>query len=232
MACPPSNIKFQLRRSTSSNWTSTNPILQAGEPGFETNTYKLKIGDGITRWNLLPYISGQVQVGNTGPTGPQGIQGIQGLQGSTGPTGSQGPQGPTGATGPQGITGATGTFSLPTVTYIHPSSTSTTSYTIDLTNITAGSRFYTRFDGNLNTIIFSTPTSPVLPTNFYIYLKNSSPHDITIYHYPGGLGSITTSYQINNGTGTLRDSVIHKIENARQSPFMYVYWTGTNLLMV
>ena len=58
MSCPPSNIKFQLRRSTSSNWTSTNPILQAGEPGFEIDTYKLKIGDGITRWNLLPYISG------------------------------------------------------------------------------------------------------------------------------------------------------------------------------
>lgn len=58
MSCPPSNIKFQLRRSTSSNWTSTNPILQSGEPGFEIDTYKLKIGDGITRWNLLPYISG------------------------------------------------------------------------------------------------------------------------------------------------------------------------------
>jgi len=58
MACPPSNIKFQLRRSTSFNWSSTNPILQAGEPGFETDTYKLKIGDGITRWSLLPYISG------------------------------------------------------------------------------------------------------------------------------------------------------------------------------
>jgi hypothetical protein len=58
MSCPPSNIKFQLRRSTSSNWTSKNPILQAGEPGFEIDTYKLKIGDGITRWNLLPYISG------------------------------------------------------------------------------------------------------------------------------------------------------------------------------
>ena len=71
MACPPSNIKFQLRRSISSNWSYTNPVLQAGEPGFESDTYKLKIGDGITRWNLLPYISGQAQQqGPTGPTGP------------------------------------------------------------------------------------------------------------------------------------------------------------------
>ena len=74
MSCPPSNIKFQLRRSISSNWTSTNPILQAGEPGFETDTYKLKIGDGITRWNLLPYISGSGQ-GLTGPQGPTGPTG-------------------------------------------------------------------------------------------------------------------------------------------------------------
>lgn len=71
MACPPSNIKFQLRRAISSNWTSTNPILQAGEPGFEIDTNKLKIGDGVTKWNLLPYISGSGQ-GNTGPTGPAG----------------------------------------------------------------------------------------------------------------------------------------------------------------
>ena len=120
MSCPPSNIKFQLRRAISSNWTSTNPILQAGEPGFESDTYKLKIGDGITTWNLLPYIYGQVQIGDTGPTGPQGItgptgsngtNGSQGVTGPTGPTGSngtngsQGITGPTGPTGPQGITG-------------------------------------------------------------------------------------------------------------------------------
>ena len=101
MACPPSNIKFQLRRSTSSNWTSTNPILQAGEPGFETDTYKLKIGDGITSWNLLPYISGSGQ----GSIGPQGNTGPTGPQGNTGSTGPQGIQGNTGPTGPQGITG-------------------------------------------------------------------------------------------------------------------------------
>jgi hypothetical protein len=72
MACPPTNVKFQLRRAIASNWTSTNPILQAGEPGFETDTYKLKIGDGVTRWNGLMYID------QTGSTGPQGIQGVTG----------------------------------------------------------------------------------------------------------------------------------------------------------
>jgi hypothetical protein len=64
MACQPSSVKFQLRRSTSSNWTYTNPILKAGEPGFESDSYKLKIGDGVNRWNTLPYL-GKAQ----GPTG-------------------------------------------------------------------------------------------------------------------------------------------------------------------
>jgi len=221
-----------------------------GSQGIQGNT-GVTGSQGI-QGNTGPTGSQGIQ-GITGPTGSQGIQGIkgstgsqgiqgitgptgsQGIQGNTGPTGSQGIQGNTGVTGPtglQGITGATGTFSLPNVTYIDPSSTSSTSYTIDLTNITAGSRFYSRFDGNLNTIIFSTPTTPVLPTNFYIYLKNSSNHDITVYHYPGGVGTINTSYTINNGTVTLQDSIIHKIDATHECPFMYVYWTGTNLLMV
>ena len=30
--------------------------MLAGEPGFEVDTYRLKIGDGKTAWNDLPYI--------------------------------------------------------------------------------------------------------------------------------------------------------------------------------
>lgn len=71
MACQPANVKFQLRRATSSNWTSSNPILSAGEPGVEIDTNKLKIGDGVTRWNLLQYIAGsEGPIGPTGPVGP------------------------------------------------------------------------------------------------------------------------------------------------------------------
>ena len=49
---------IQLKRKTSSLWLSTNPILKSGEPGVEKDTFKLKIGDGVTAWNLLPYSSG------------------------------------------------------------------------------------------------------------------------------------------------------------------------------
>lgn len=46
---------IQLRRDTATNWTSANPILAQGEMGVETNTRKLKIGDGTTAWNSLSY---------------------------------------------------------------------------------------------------------------------------------------------------------------------------------
>jgi len=102
MACSTKNIKFQLRRDTSTRWTSANPVLLDGEPGCETDTYKLKIGDGITQWRLLPYVnSGGTGTGTTGPTGPTGSQG------ATGPTGIQGNSG-TGSTGPTGPTGSRG----------------------------------------------------------------------------------------------------------------------------
>ena len=38
-----------------SNWGIINPVLAAGELGFETNTLKFKMGDGITAWRNLPY---------------------------------------------------------------------------------------------------------------------------------------------------------------------------------
>ncbi len=46
-------IKF--RRDVAANWTSVNPVLAAGEPGFETDTGKHKIGNGSDAYNDLPY---------------------------------------------------------------------------------------------------------------------------------------------------------------------------------
>lgn len=50
-----SYVHIRLRRDISSNWTSNNPILKVGEPGLETDTRKLKFGDGVTPWNGLEY---------------------------------------------------------------------------------------------------------------------------------------------------------------------------------
>jgi len=49
------SAQIKLRRDTAANWTSVNPILATGEPGLETDTLKLKYGDGVNRWNSLSY---------------------------------------------------------------------------------------------------------------------------------------------------------------------------------
>lgn len=48
-------MTIQFRRRTPSSWTSANPVLAAGQPGWEKGTAKFKIGDGTTAWNDLPY---------------------------------------------------------------------------------------------------------------------------------------------------------------------------------
>jgi hypothetical protein len=48
--------RFWQRRDTAANWTSVNPTLAAGEFGYETDTGKLKIGDGSTVWTSLDYL--------------------------------------------------------------------------------------------------------------------------------------------------------------------------------
>ena len=47
--------RIQIRRDTAADWTSVNPVLSAGEIGYESDTDKAKIGDGATAWNSLPY---------------------------------------------------------------------------------------------------------------------------------------------------------------------------------
>ena len=49
---------IQFRRNTSSYYTTVNPLLLIGEPAFEIDTYKFKIGNGTDRWTDLPYVSG------------------------------------------------------------------------------------------------------------------------------------------------------------------------------
>jgi hypothetical protein len=46
---------IQIRRDTASDWTSANPTLAQGELALETDTLKLKAGDGTTAWTSLAY---------------------------------------------------------------------------------------------------------------------------------------------------------------------------------
>ena len=49
--------QIKLRRDTAANFTSANPVLGVGEPAYETDTKKLKIGDGTTAYTQLEYFS-------------------------------------------------------------------------------------------------------------------------------------------------------------------------------
>ena len=82
-------VKIQFRRDTASAWTTANPILSQGEAGYEYDTGRFKVGNGLTPWNSLAYSSGV-----TGPTGPLGPTGAASTV--TGPTGPLGPTGPQG----------------------------------------------------------------------------------------------------------------------------------------
>ncbi len=47
--------RIVLRQDLATNWTTNDPVLLSGELGFETNTSRLKLGDGVKRWSQLPY---------------------------------------------------------------------------------------------------------------------------------------------------------------------------------
>lgn len=106
---------FKLRRGTAAQWLARNTVLMPGEPGFETDTRKLKIGDGFSLWTDLPYVTGggadgrsayQVAKDNGFPgtevewlaslVGPQGAPGVDGTDGQDGSDGLPGPPGPPG----------------------------------------------------------------------------------------------------------------------------------------
>jgi hypothetical protein len=64
--------QIQIRRGTAAQWTSTNPTLASGEQGFETDTGKMKIGNGSTAWNSLTYLGAGTVTSITAGTGLSG----------------------------------------------------------------------------------------------------------------------------------------------------------------
>ncbi len=50
--------QIKLRRDTTANWELEDPVLAQGEPGYDTDTGELKIGNGSSVWTALSAISG------------------------------------------------------------------------------------------------------------------------------------------------------------------------------
>ena len=62
------NARIQLRYDSSSNWSTSNPVLLRGELGIESDTRLIRIGDGSTNWNNLSYINDFGQSNDAGVT--------------------------------------------------------------------------------------------------------------------------------------------------------------------
>lgn len=58
--------RFRLRRRTAADWTSTNEVLLNAEGGLETDTRRVKYGDGVTAWNSLAYAATPPSDGDKG----------------------------------------------------------------------------------------------------------------------------------------------------------------------
>lgn len=84
-------IRVQHKRMSASDWANSPLILLDGELGVESDTGKVKVGNGRDRFQDLQYL--------TGPKGDRGERGEQGPQGPTGPEGTQGLKGETGSPG-------------------------------------------------------------------------------------------------------------------------------------
>ena len=64
---------IQVKRGTAAAWTSANPTLTAGEIGFESDTKKMKVGDGSTAWTSLTYTATDGDI--SGVTAGTGLSG-------------------------------------------------------------------------------------------------------------------------------------------------------------
>ena len=51
-------VRIRQKYDTAENWSKNNPILLAGEIGIESNTNRIKIGNGTSHWNDLTYAGG------------------------------------------------------------------------------------------------------------------------------------------------------------------------------
>lgn len=53
--------QIQVRRGTTAQWTAANPILAAGEPGYDTDLEVFKVGNGTDQWLTLPASEGMTE---------------------------------------------------------------------------------------------------------------------------------------------------------------------------
>jgi len=173
----PVNTIIKMRRGTASQWASANPVLGAGEMGFESDTRKFKFGNGITNWAAMPYASaGGVEAGGffVSETAPVGAN-VGDIWYNISDTGTEAGKSfiwyegywvelNPGTLGPQGSTGATGpanTLTVGTVTTLAAGELATVEITGTAPNQTVNFGIPTGADGATGaTGIVTSATEP------------------------------------------------------------------------
>lgn len=171
--------QIQVRRGTASQWTSTNPVLASGEWGYETDTGKVKIGNGSSAWNSLGYTGAGTVTSITAGTGLSGgtitSSGTIAID-STVVT----------LTGTQTLTNKTATGLVYTQTLLTPSFT-TNAYTLVLGD--QGDILLASNGATAGTITIPTNASVAFPTGTQITVIQTGSGQLTIQ----GAGGVTVN---------------------------------------
>ena len=54
---PTVSARIKCKIDTAANWTTNDPVLLNGEMGVESDTHFFKVGDGVTAWTSLNYMT-------------------------------------------------------------------------------------------------------------------------------------------------------------------------------
>ncbi len=81
------SVRIQMRRGTTSEWNSADPILNEGEIGYNSTLTSFKIGDGTSIWSDLDYYQAAAditpnEIGAIASTEKNAVDGVAGLDGS------------------------------------------------------------------------------------------------------------------------------------------------------
>lgn len=76
-------VRVQHKRMSASDWASSTLVLLDGELGIESDTGKVKVGNGRDRFSALQYLTGpKGDRGERGETGPRGADGVVRFEGA------------------------------------------------------------------------------------------------------------------------------------------------------
>jgi len=190
--------RFQVRADTAANWTAANPTLLLNEIGIETDTKKLKLGDGTTVWASLDYfpsivtggtVLGNLEIGTTGTLTFEGstADGFETTLAVTDPTADR-------------------TITLPNIT----GTVVTTGDTGTVTSTMIADDTIVNADINASAAIAGTKISPSFGSQNVVTTGTSSaasfiPTSTTVPHY--GMYMPTASTVAISGNGGLRFQV-------------------------